>query len=560
MTSNAHRISAKDWQRLRITFDRLFMPEDAGNTHPVSTRMFVVITLVMIALFTPLVTLVWQPPLRLLGSAVIAAAAVMLFFNRAGYTRTAAFAFSVMISLLPAVFVLTEFSTSTSITHVAVCLMWIPPAHMVTILLLSPHTSLFVMGMTLISVMLIGVTIPDSRDDVFSILNLTVASDLLLMLSSVMSTRYITRISAQAQELAANEQRFRMLLNASSELIVIHQDGVIIDVNHTAQSITGYTLAEVIGRRVTDFVEPRYQDEVRDAYTHDRDCYESILVKKSGEQRRVEVRASTQLYQGSPVRVAVIRDITEQRDRQTQEFALAVEREKVKTLQKFISDISHDLRTPLSVINTSIYLVGKLSQQPEKQQRQIDMLRAQTTTMQRMLEDLINMSRLDRADTSDFSFRWMNITLPLREAIAEQHSLALRKNQKLTLEAPDDLPDVLIDRDQVKRAVKHLILNGLNYTGEGGAVSVVVAQEGNQVLVRVRDTGAGISAKAMPFIFDYFYRADDARGGGGIGLGLTIAKKIIEAHKGSIEASSEIGIGSVFTIRLPARQAVFETS
>jgi two-component system sensor histidine kinase BaeS len=173
--------------------------------------------------------------------------------------------------------------------------------------------------------------------------------------------------------------------------------------------------------------------------------------------------------------------------------------------------------------------------------------------MQRMLEDLISMSKLDKADTSDFKYGWVNVNEPVKQAIKDHQNLANRKKQNLAEHLAENLPNVLLDVDQFKLAIKHLILNGLSYSPEGGTVTVETLANQSNVVVEVRDTGRGIDASDLPHIFEHFYRADPARGGqdGGTGVGLTIAKKIIEAHGGTIQAESQPGQGSKFSIFLP---------
>jgi signal transduction histidine kinase len=253
------------------------------------------------------------------------------------------------------------------------------------------------------------------------------------------------------------------------------------------------------------------------------------------------------------VRVVSIRDITERKQSEAQLFDLAIEREKVMVLQRFIGDMSHDLRTPLSVIKTSIYLLERLAHDPVKFKQNLDMLQTQTDHLQHILDDLLSMSRLDKADTSDYRFRWLDVNAPIKESVDEQQTLALRKQVRLTFQATENLPTALIDYNEFKKMLKHLILNGLNYTPEGGSVTIKSRADDQNVIVEVCDTGEGITALDLPHIFDRFYRADRARGGesGGAGLGLTIARKIIEAHGGTIEAESKLGQGSMFRVSIP---------
>jgi signal transduction histidine kinase len=192
------------------------------------------------------------------------------------------------------------------------------------------------------------------------------------------------------------------------------------------------------------------------------------------------------------------------------------------------------------------------------------MLQSQTDHLQRILDDLLSMSRLDKADTSDYRFRWLDINVPVKEAVDEQQTLALRKHIQLACHVSEDSPTALVDYNEFKKMMKHLILNGLNYTPEGGSVSVRIRTDDQNIIIEVIDTGAGIASLDLPHIFDRFYRADRARGvdSGGTGLGLTIARKIVQAHSGTIEAESELGRGSTFRVSIPriaAKEAVRDT-
>jgi signal transduction histidine kinase len=114
---------------------------------------------------------------------------------------------------------------------------------------------------------------------------------------------------------------------------------------------------------------------------------------------------------------------------------------------------------------------------------------------------------------------------------------------------------VLGDQDGLTDAVINLVANAVEYTGDGGAIDVELSGRGDAVWLRVRDNGRGIPGEELPFIFERFYRADKARSGtgGGVGLGLSIARDVVEAHGGHIACSSEVGRGTEFTVTLPAR-------
>jgi PAS domain S-box-containing protein len=251
--------------------------------------------------------------------------------------------------------------------------------------------------------------------------------------------------------------------------------------------------------------------------------------------------------------VGLNQDVTERRRAEGQRLELAVEQERVELLQHFIRDTSHDFRTPLTTIKTSLYLLAKTIDEEEKRGRYMEVIDEQTTHLQKLLDDLLNMSRLDKTANADFIFEPRVLNLLLQNVVAAHKSLAERKSHSVSLEVEADLPAVLIDDTQLGFALSNILLNALNYTPAGGQIAVRAFRKEQQVMIAVKDNGIGISQEDLPHIFDRFFRADKARGvgTGGTGLGLTIARRIVQAHGGDIEVESEPDKGSVFYVWLP---------
>ncbi|MFN8451447.1 MAG: PAS domain S-box protein [Anaerolineae bacterium] len=412
-------------------------------------------------------------------------------------------------------------------------LMWVTPAIVIAYLLLPLRGTMLLIIANLIGILLVPLVVDVSYFDATPAFYFTVVISLLILIAAVWRSRYLALLDQQSHALSESETRYRSLLEASSETIVVHKDGVILDVNPAIEKLLGYKPEEVIGLMTIDFVEPISQPTVREiAATDSEEPYELLLRHKNGSAVHAELRGKSQWYRGDMVRVIAVRDITDEKN----EEELVIEREKVRALQKFIGDLSHDLRQP--VINTSIYLIERLAKEPKRQQHHIDVLQSEAIHMQRMLEDLISMARLDKADTGDFKFQWGNVNDIVQQVVRDHQNLALRKKQSLACRTASDIPEVLLDSEQFKLALKHLILNGLSYTSENGTVMVGAGATPRHVIVQVRGTRCRHPAD-MPHIFDQFYRADPARGAeGGTGVGLSIAKKIVEAHHGGSEERS----------------------
>lgn len=476
---------------------------------------------------------------------------IAYFLNLRGNYTVAATISVVTASLVP--FMLFFLQTNHSPQGATTSLIWTATTLVVGYLLLGLRGTVFTCISNLAGILLLPAVIPELRysDIVYvTYFNLVVAFE--VTIAALVRQYEWKRLNAQSRALQESEERYRDLFRATIEGILVHDNGVILDANSAFETISGYQLSEVTGMSALQFFDEEYR-RIAAANQHSTEPYEARCRRKDGKILWVEIHGKFQTYRGKKVRVVSIRDITERKQSEAQEFELAIEREKVMVLQRFIGDMSHDLRTPLSVIKTSIYLLERLAHDPVKFKQNLLMLQTQTDHLQRILDDLLSMSRLDKADTSDYRFRWLDINAPVKEGVDEQQALALRKQVHLTFHATEDLPTALIDYNEFKKMLKHLILNGLSYTPEGGSVTIQTRSDDRNIIIEVSDTGEGITALDLPHIFDRFYRADRARGAesGGTGLGLTIARKIVEAHGGTIEAESELGHGSMFRVSIP---------
>ncbi|WOB45416.1 sensor histidine kinase [Thermoleptolyngbya oregonensis NK1-22] len=250
------------------------------------------------------------------------------------------------------------------------------------------------------------------------------------------------------------------------------------------------------------------------------------------------------------------------------ELAMAPVRESYQRLKQFTADASHELRNPIAVIQTNVQVaLADAEPDPAMQQQQLKVIERLTRRLGRLVDDLLFLAR---QDSGTKLARREAIALPmlLEEVLEEQESIAADKPVSLNLEITPELqqlPDAVQiqgDRDQLIRLFTNLIGNAIQYTPANGKVTVSVSRNKHNpahVQVQVRDTGTGIPAESLPYLFDRFYRVDPARtsdsrskASGGSGLGLAIAKVITENHHGQIQVDSELGKGTVFTVTLPA--------
>lgn len=297
----------------------------------------------------------------------------------------------------------------------------------------------------------------------------------------------------------------------------------------------------------------RAQRDVENALRGQETSGEYRIVTRSGEVRWLHLRRRP-LWDDRRERVVRLygaaQDITERKEAEQRRFELALEKERLELMRIFISNITHDLKTPLTVINNSLYLMEKRPD-PEYIQQKLAVIGEQTAWLGKLIQDMLTISRLDF--TPELVLSAVNVNDFLRVAIAPALSMIEGKRLDIKLDLDAAEMTILADPDELGRAVMNLLENAVRYTPEGGAIWVQSRRLNGEVCVEVRDTGVGISEGDLPYIFDRFYRTASARSSSveGTGLGLAIVKRIVEMHAGHVEVQSELGRGSAFRLILP---------
>lgn len=217
--------------------------------------------------------------------------------------------------------------------------------------------------------------------------------------------------------------------------------------------------------------------------------------------------------------------------------------------KRFVADASHELRAPLAAIQGNLELLRRYPHMPAaEREKTLQMAEREAVRLSRLVNDLLTLARSDAG-------------LPLREALVDFKAVAqealtearyLLKGQRLEAQALEEVW-VLGERDHLKQLVLILLDNAIQYTPEGGLVRLALQAQRDRARLAVSDTGIGIPAEDLPYIFERFYRADPARSRnkGGSGLGLSIARWIVERHRGEVEVDSLVGKGTTVVVRLP---------
>ncbi|WP_299756056.1 ATP-binding protein [uncultured Chloroflexus sp.] len=219
--------------------------------------------------------------------------------------------------------------------------------------------------------------------------------------------------------------------------------------------------------------------------------------------------------------------------------------------RQLTADIAHELRTPLSIIKGQ--LEGIQDGVYEADAGQIEALLAEVALLERLINDLHLLALADAGQLPLYR-ETVAPTMLVNEAVRSFAQSAAERAIQLSAGSADGLPDIEVDPQRIAQVLGNLISNALRHTPAGGVVHVTVAADPDGIVFSVTDTGPGINPADLPHIFDRFYRADRARtrSSGGAGLGLAIARRLVEAHGGQIWAESELGRGTTVRFRLPA--------
>ncbi|KKI91746.1 alkaline phosphatase [Bacillus sp. SA1-12] len=229
------------------------------------------------------------------------------------------------------------------------------------------------------------------------------------------------------------------------------------------------------------------------------------------------------------------------------------ELKKLEQMRKdFVANVSHELKTPITSIKgfSETLLDGALN---DKQTAKyfLSIILKESDRLQSLIQDLLDLSKIEQQ-----GFQLSIQTCDIREVLEDIYIILQGKSQEkevdLSLQIPDGLLYIEGDLYRLKQIFINLMSNALNYTPKGGSVQVKVEKYNHYLLIKVTDTGIGIKAEEIPRIFERFYRVDRARSrnSGGTGLGLAIVKHLVEAHKGQLSVTSEIGEGTTFTVKL----------
>lgn len=362
--------------------------------------------------------------------------------------------------------------------------------------------------------------------------------------------------------LQESEARFRQLTDTVPEAFWLAEpgDSELLYVSSAYARIWNIPLDKIYSSRVSFFenIHPADKEQVRAFYNSVQDYsvphnnIEYRIIRPQGEERwvRASIFPITNPDGGIYRLAGMFEDITERKYSEKQSVDLTLERERVKVLAKFIEDASHDFRTPLTIINNNIYLLEMIND-PQQQKHLLSVVKKQVSNITKLLDSMLTMSRLDTG--VHLFIQPTDINQILQDLSQMLQPVTSKKGIKLRFDLAN-IPIIQADSEKIKQAFSNILWNAIRYNKIGGSIIIRTWLKGDFVIAEISDTGIGMDRKELAHIFERFYRVDNSRPSnqdtGGAGLGLSIARMIIESHGGTIEADSAEGVGSTFRITL----------
>lgn len=356
----------------------------------------------------------------------------------------------------------------------------------------------------------------------------------------------------QLEQLERSEGELRDFFdNAAVGLHWVGSDGIVLRVNQTELDMLGYERSEYLGRHISDFHADRQViDDILCRLTRGETLHEypARLRRKDGTIKDVLIDSSVLWEHGRFVHTRCFtRDVT---DRKRAEDAL---KEADRRKDEFLAMLAHELRNPLAPIRNSLHILRMTGGNDPASGRVGEMMERQVGHMVRLVDDLMEVSRITRG-MIELRKEPISVAAVVRSAVETSRPLIEGARHRLDVRIP--VEPLLLEGDPVRltQVIANLLNNASKYTNEAGRITLSVDAENAQAVITVRDNGAGIPREMLPRVFDLFTQIDHAPGRtqGGLGIGLTLVKRLAEMHGGSVEAHSEgVGKGSEFIVRLP---------
>ncbi|MGH8496395.1 MAG: PAS domain-containing sensor histidine kinase [Gammaproteobacteria bacterium] len=352
-----------------------------------------------------------------------------------------------------------------------------------------------------------------------------------------------------------SEQRFRLMADNAPVLIwMTGTENLGTWFNKPWLDFTGRTMAEELGEGWAENVHP--EDAERSlaicvsAFEARRPFMMEFRLRRHDGEYRWVLDNGVPLYAADGTFTGYIGSCIDITDRKRAEEEL---RKADRRKDAFLATLAHELRNPLAPLRNGLKLLDAARDDPETIYRTRDMMERQVRQMVRLIDDLLDVSRITR-DKLELRKERIRLSDVVQSAVETSRPLLQESEHALTVEMPREPYELHADMIRLAQAFMNLLNNAAKYTPPGGRIGLSVEPRGREIEVRVKDSGVGISAEQLPYVFDMFYQVDHSleRAQGGLGIGLTLANRVVRMHGGSIRVHSDgIGRGSEFVVRLP---------
>jgi PAS domain S-box-containing protein len=346
--------------------------------------------------------------------------------------------------------------------------------------------------------------------------------------------------------------------------------GIIQSWNVAAERLFGYTSEEAVGRHISLIIPPdRLAEEDHIIATLRAgtriDHFETERVRKDGRPVSVSLTVSPiRDDDGNIVGASKIaRDVTERRQMEDNLRKLAADlAEADRRKDEFLATLAHELRNPLAPLSNTLEILKRLGSSDPATRRGLDTMERQLEQLVRLVDDLLDLSRITH-NRIELRKRHIELAPLIRQAVLGAQPLAHSASHAIEVSLPSEPLWLNADAVRLTQVFGNLLNNSCKYTPAGGRIRVIAQRDGTDAVVTVSDAGIGIPADKLAAIFDMFTQIDHSleQSQGGLGIGLTLVKRLVEMHGGSVEARSDgVGQGSAFVVRLPIAIDVSEVS
>ncbi|WKB52468.1 PAS domain S-box protein [Eleftheria terrae] len=365
------------------------------------------------------------------------------------------------------------------------------------------------------------------------------------------------------EALRQSEERFRLMVESARDYAIFTLDakGCITAWNVGARHVLGYEEADILGRHAEllytaeDVAKGVVERELDKARREGQAEDERWHVRKDGS-RFWSSGLVMRLSAGGERRgfLKIMRDVTEaKRSRETLERQALALREADQRKDEFLATLAHELRNPLAPLRNGLEIMRLAGTDLQAQERARAVMERQLAQMVRLIDDLLDVSRISRGKIK-LRIARVELAAVVRDAVETSRPLIEGAGHTLTIELPQEPLHVDADQTRLAQVFSNLLNNAAKYTEPGGAIGLQVQRLGAEARVCVSDNGVGIGAQMLPRLFEMFSQGDRSieRSQGGLGIGLALVKRLVEMHGGHVEAASAgLGHGSEFCVQLP---------